>query len=738
MTYLFPGLLAIGLPLVLLPVLIHLINMMRHRRIPWAAMEFLLASQKKNRRWVILKQLLLLLLRMGAVAAVVFMVAQPQLRNQLGNWFGGSKIHHVVLIDDSFSMSDRWADTSAFDEAKKRVLAIARQIEQQQAMQEFTLLRFSKAARSGRGMQPDLRASVDSEFRAKLEQKLDELKVSELAAGPGEALDSALQLVDDGREQGEQCEIYLITDFRKKEWNEAGDLRKRLQELNENGIEPKLIACVDGARPNLAISNLKPLPGTRAAGVNLVMEVTVQNYGSEKARDVSILLEEDGKARPAETIEELGPGQSQSRTFEVKFTTPGEHRIVARLQSDAVEADNARYSVLDFQPSVPVLLIEGDPRDIASKESDSYYLSQALSPEVVLTGVKPQIEPQEYLRNKPLSGFHAIYLMNVSRLQESEVTALEEYCKSGGGVAFFVGDRTMPEVYNATLYRNGEGLFPVPLVKPVLLEAPIEQGPDLELSVHPVFGKFAGDRNPFIAAVNVTRYIAVEKSWKPPEGSTAKVIARLRNGAPLAVERSFGEGRVIAFLTTAGPGWNNWARANPSYIVTMQQLQAHLSAWKQSDPARQLGTPLKIDIAGANFVPEIGFVTPLEGSLGMFSAKATQADDHLTYTLDNTEKSGIYEARLTTNDGRVEIQQYAYNVVPTEGELAIVDERQLADRLSEVAYQFHRAGDLAFGAKEFGQNLSESILYLLVAMLLGEQLLAYSASYHPQRREVAS
>ncbi len=47
-----------------LPVLIHLINMMRHRRVQWAAMEFLLASQKKNRTWVMLKQLLLLLLRM--------------------------------------------------------------------------------------------------------------------------------------------------------------------------------------------------------------------------------------------------------------------------------------------------------------------------------------------------------------------------------------------------------------------------------------------------------------------------------------------------------------------------------------------------------------------------------------------------------------------------------------------------------------------------------------------------
>ena len=54
-----------GFLLVLLPLLIHLINMMRHRRVKWAAMEFLLQSYKKHRKWIWLKQLLLLLVRMA-------------------------------------------------------------------------------------------------------------------------------------------------------------------------------------------------------------------------------------------------------------------------------------------------------------------------------------------------------------------------------------------------------------------------------------------------------------------------------------------------------------------------------------------------------------------------------------------------------------------------------------------------------------------------------------------------
>ncbi|HWL74876.1 MAG TPA: BatA domain-containing protein, partial [Burkholderiaceae bacterium] len=78
--FVHPSLLTIGLPLIAVPILIHLINKVRQRRVRWAAMEFLLQSQRRNRTWVLLTQLLLLLLRMGAVAAVVLMVAQPVLR----------------------------------------------------------------------------------------------------------------------------------------------------------------------------------------------------------------------------------------------------------------------------------------------------------------------------------------------------------------------------------------------------------------------------------------------------------------------------------------------------------------------------------------------------------------------------------------------------------------------------------------------------------------------------------
>ena len=160
-----------GLPLVGLPILIHLINLMRHRRVKWAAMEFLLASQKRHQRSVLFKQWLLLMLRMLAIAAVVFMVAQPLLRNRWGALLGDNKTHHIVLVDDSFSMSDHWADTSGFDEAKQVVARLAAQAAHQDTPQIVTLLRFSRAREMGRGTQPDLlQEPLDVDFHANLEK----------------------------------------------------------------------------------------------------------------------------------------------------------------------------------------------------------------------------------------------------------------------------------------------------------------------------------------------------------------------------------------------------------------------------------------------------------------------------------------------------------------------------------------------------------------------------------------
>ena len=72
--FLNPGFLFIAAALISVPIIIHLINRMRFKRIRWAAMEFLLKAQKRTRRRLIIEQLLLLALRCLLIALVGILV----------------------------------------------------------------------------------------------------------------------------------------------------------------------------------------------------------------------------------------------------------------------------------------------------------------------------------------------------------------------------------------------------------------------------------------------------------------------------------------------------------------------------------------------------------------------------------------------------------------------------------------------------------------------------------------
>src|SRR5712692_5331679 len=104
--FLNPGFLFIAAALVAVPIIIHLINRMRFKRIRWAAMEFLLKAQKRTRRRLIIEQLLLLALR----CFLIFLVGWLVLRfvgcgdsNALGK-----PNLHIALLDDTPSMQDQW------------------------------------------------------------------------------------------------------------------------------------------------------------------------------------------------------------------------------------------------------------------------------------------------------------------------------------------------------------------------------------------------------------------------------------------------------------------------------------------------------------------------------------------------------------------------------------------------------------------------------------------------------
>jgi hypothetical protein len=118
--------------------------------------------------------------------------------------------------------------------------------------------------------------------------------------------------------------------------------------------------------------------------------------------------------------------------------------------------------------------------------------------------------------------------------------------------------------------------------------------------------------------------------------------------------------------------------------------------------------------------PEAG-AAALVASLGRSSAGGRPRGE--------TDRAGIYEAWPVTTKGEIDLKRWALNVEPDEGDLTQVTPADLVQKLDPVKINYHLADqyqqeDIA----STGYNLSTLILFGLLALLVGEQALAYSAS----------
>ncbi len=766
-TFDFLPLLWWGLPFVAAPVIIHLINLLRHRKVPWAAMEFLLASQRKYRTQVLLKQLLLLLLRVAAVLGIVLALAQPRWKSALGRMLGGARTEHVVLLDDSYSMGDlsaegRLGDTRCFDRGRLVVERICTELAAVQGQQEVAIGRFSAFDEKGSAA-VDRPAGTAVEAQAaqqgfdirlqpvtpRLVQEVrDDLagrSPSAVASGPRGAVAAAAGVLGGGT--GAANVIWLISDFRFKDWKAADETAGLLRQLSDAGCEVRLVDCAaeggDGRQPgNLTVERLEMAGGVPATGVLVPLEVAVRNNTDRPVRDVAVELREDALGRPGVRIAEIPAGGVGTQRFDVRFTKSGPHLVEATIPADAVAADNTRTMAVDVVDRVDVLLIDGDPTG-GGRAGDAFYVATALAPGAgAPTGLRPRIEPPRSLATLDLASFDCIWLLDVERLDPPEVAALEAYARAGGGVVFFTGPRTKAEVVNRMLHRGGDGLFPVPLAGPVDLlpdAAGAAAAPDVVVEEHPVVAVLSGQRNPLLDAVRIERSMAVERGFEPAATSGLRRLLSLRSGGPLVVERPYGDGMVVAVLSTAAPTWNNWARGNPSWVVVMLELESHLARTRRRAESLEVGEPVSVRLDAAVDEIEVDIAVPPDGTLVHQTAEASPAGG-LEATLAETSVAGGYTARWRRLDGTERERLFAVNVAADEGQLERIGRERLDRVLAGVAFKYDRAESLEPDTTTLaGVPLVKPLLYLLAAVLILEQVLAYSASYHaaPRRKSVA-
>lgn len=121
MTFLNPAIL-IGLAAATIPIIIHLLNLRKLKKIEFSTLIFLKELQKNKIRRVKLKQWLLLALRVLIILLIVTAFARPTLEGvSMGGTTSAAKTTALFILDDSFSMSVVDQDGSYINQAEQTI-----------------------------------------------------------------------------------------------------------------------------------------------------------------------------------------------------------------------------------------------------------------------------------------------------------------------------------------------------------------------------------------------------------------------------------------------------------------------------------------------------------------------------------------------------------------------------------------------------------------------------------------
>ena len=558
MSFLHPGLL-IGAALFSVPLIIHLLNRQRFRKRDWAAMEFLLAAYRKQRRRLRNENLLLLLLRCLLPILLALAIARPVLQSSLDVVGLGGRTHHVMLLDGSYSMGvTPDGASSPFRRAKDLAVQAIDSVAEGRG-HVITVVLAGTRPRVLIRETPDRNRAKDAILG------LDRPEDSGAALLP--AMTELADLLEESEDPDAEPRVLVFTDMQVRGLGldeardepppevdpagaapDAGD--SGAADSPENLFADTLRDAIDRIRAlgGLALIDVGPGEGSRidnlqvvglqadrpaaVVGLPSLMQVTVQNR-SLTNRTVQVTLEVDGAEPQREQVTVPAIGQTQVE-FAVTFREPGPRVLSAGLGGDDLAVDDRRHLVLQVQDRLRFLFVEGRPEEeLWLREATT--VRSMLDPAMGeggddLTPFSTEVidELQFLAGQTPLTDYDAVVLCNLERVNQRAAERLEQALMAGTGVWIQLGDRTDAAAFDLHLHKAGLGILPVRLDEPTGYQVGGDESftPRLLQPEHPIFREL--DQELYL---EVLQSLPVYRMLPPEETSLAKALAEAETGA---------------------------------------------------------------------------------------------------------------------------------------------------------------------------------------------------------------
>ena len=417
MSFLQPWLLA-ALPIMALPIIIHLINQRRYQTVPWGAMMFLLAANRMSRGYAKLRQWLILLFRTLAIAGLIFAISRPLASGWLGAAAGGGSETTIVLVDRSPSMGQRGVGTPL----SKLDSGLAQLSTTLKTLGTGRIVLIDSGTPQPRELQPgeDLntvpdvrRVDATADIPAMLLEAIDYVRANKLG----------------------QTDIWICSDLKESDWKATDGrwqtIRQACQDL-PNRVRFSLLAFSEPAEENASIrvSSVRRIVSGDSAEI-LVSLKLVADSQAETDTEKTIPIEFEVEGARSVFNATISGGMIDLKDHRIPVgDEPSRGWGRVSIPADANPGDNDYFFVYDDPPPRKTLVVSDD-----AEVGKALELAAGISP---LPGVKTESIVQEPGQLESVPWDDLCMVLWHGRLPEgSTATRVEQFVARGGTVMFF-------------------------------------------------------------------------------------------------------------------------------------------------------------------------------------------------------------------------------------------------------------------------------------------------------------
>jgi len=704
------------------PIIIHLLNRQRFKRVTWAAMEWLLKALERNRRRIRIENIILLLVRVAIIVLLALALARPILESTGAlSLAGAARVCRILVLDNSYSMDVKAAGSTPFERARK----VAGEILGAGAAGDVASLVVAGGASSEAVREPSsdlahLRRQLES-----VELSHTEVNLATVLAGVARAA----ELLPHPR-----IEVHVLTDMQRLFWLSQGKIRgaslaEALGKLRRK-VRVFLVDCAGRESPNTAVTRLVvsedeagEAQGPVAVDVPVTVRATLRHFGAEARGEIGLRMLIDGRLEGQKTVVMEPQKPTVAQFSRVLFDRPGSHLVCVELDADALALDDRRDLAVEVEQELKVLCVNGSPSaELASNET--YFLERALAPQqfefargLSLFRVDTVTDIDFLTRN--LGDYRLVVLANVFQVPPEKLSQLEAFVRRGGGLIVFPGSRIESQAYNRELFAEGRGLLPARILerKAFPPEGAEHSRFDVRDSEHEIM-RTLRDRSVDLSVARVREYFYLDVS---EDDEDVGVLFRYNNreASPAVVERRFGQGRVVLMSTSATTDWSTLP-LSPVFLPFVQELAAYTVQGAGGRRNLTVGEPIRMVLFPGEFGPAVSVINPRRERV---EHQPAPEGDAFRFDFPDTRYAGVYTVDL---DAEAKTE-YCVRLDTRESDLERISRTELDGLVPGNPFVFVSGPEelkAAVARADVGASVWKSLVYAVLALVLLELLLA--------------